>query len=74
MARGEFPTKGFRGLTLRLYDTEREEWSLYWVSSRTGQLTTPVVGRFVDGRASSTGMTPRGGRRAAGVRGRRRAR
>jgi hypothetical protein len=46
----EFPTKGYAGLTLRLYDPEREEWSLYWVSKRDGRLTTPVVGRFTDGR------------------------
>jgi hypothetical protein len=45
----EFPTKGIRGVTLRLFDREREEWALYWISSRTGMLTTPVVGRFVDG-------------------------
>jgi hypothetical protein len=43
-----FPTKGFRGLTLRLYDPERGEWSLYWANSRTGKLTPPVVGRFSD--------------------------
>ena len=41
-----FPTKGFRGLTLRLYDVERAEWSLYWASSRDGRLTPPVIGRF----------------------------
>jgi hypothetical protein len=46
----EFPTKGYAGLTLRLYDPEREEWSLYWVSKRDGRLTTPVVGRFTGGR------------------------
>ncbi|WP_248960682.1 hypothetical protein [Sphaerisporangium perillae] len=51
----EFPTKGFGGLTLRLYDPEREEWSLYWVNSRTGTLTTPVVGRFIDGRGEFYG-------------------
>ena len=51
----EFPTKGIRGVTLRLFDAEREEWSLYWVSSRTGMLTTPVVGRFVDGRGEFRG-------------------
>ncbi len=45
----EFPTKGYAGLTLRLYDPAREEWSLYWVSKREGLLTTPVVGRFADG-------------------------
>jgi hypothetical protein len=51
----EFPTKGYAGLTLRLYDPEREEWSLYWVSKRDGRLTTPVVGRFADGRGEFFG-------------------
>jgi hypothetical protein len=51
----EFPTRGFGGLTLRLYDPERDEWSLYWVNSRTGKLTSPVVGRFVDGRGEFYG-------------------
>ena len=51
----EFPTKGYAGLTLRLYDPEREEWSLYWVSKRDGRLTTPVVGRFTDGRGEFFG-------------------
>jgi hypothetical protein len=44
-----FPTKGFMGATLRLYDPERAEWSLYWSNSRTGRLEPPVVGVFVDG-------------------------
>ncbi|MFC4586425.1 hypothetical protein [Sphaerisporangium corydalis] len=42
----DFPTKGFSGLTLRLYDPEREEWSLYWSSSRSSAMEKPVVGRF----------------------------
>src|SRR6266511_141000 len=41
-----FPSKGFKGLTLRLFDPEREEWSLYWANSQTGVLFPPVVGRF----------------------------
>jgi hypothetical protein len=45
----EFPTKGFAGLTLRLYDPEREQWSLYWASKRTGTLFPPVTGRFAGG-------------------------
>ena len=51
----DFPTKGYTGLTLRLYDPEREEWSLYWVSKRDGRLTSPVVGRFTDGRGEFLG-------------------
>uniref|UniRef100_A0AAU2JR95 DUF1579 domain-containing protein n=1 Tax=Streptomyces sp. NBC_00049 TaxID=2903617 RepID=A0AAU2JR95_9ACTN len=45
----DFPTKGFAGLTLRLFDREREEWSIHWASRRTGTLFPPVVGRFTDG-------------------------
>jgi hypothetical protein len=42
-----FPTKGYSGLTLRLYDEARDEWSLYWASSRVGApMDPPVVGRF----------------------------
>ena len=44
-----FPTKGFAGLTLRLYDPATEQWSLYWASKRTGTLFPPVTGRFTDG-------------------------
>ncbi|MFD5034892.1 hypothetical protein ACFVWX_14630 [Streptomyces sp. NPDC058220] len=51
----DFPTKGFAGLTLRLYDPERAEWSLYWASKRTGTLFPPVVGRFTDGRGEFYG-------------------
>ena len=51
----EFPTKGYAGLTLRLFDPERAEWSLYWVSKQDGKLTTPVVGRFADGQGEFYG-------------------
>lgn len=43
-----FPTKGFGGLTLRLFDPETQQWSLYWASKRTGTLFPPVTGRFDD--------------------------
>jgi hypothetical protein len=51
----EFPTKGFAGLTIRLFDREREEWALYWASQRTGKLFPPVFGRFKDGRGEFFG-------------------
>ncbi|MBC6458900.1 hypothetical protein [Actinomadura sp. HBU206391] len=51
----EFPTKGFAGLTVRLYDPVREEWSLYWASRRTGTLRPPVVGRFTGDRGEFYG-------------------
>jgi hypothetical protein len=50
-----FPTEGFGGVTLRLYDRDRDEWSLYWASSRTGMALPPVVGWFgEDGRGVFT--------------------
>jgi hypothetical protein len=44
-----FPTKGFSGLTIRLFDPSDEQWSIYWVSSRSSTIAPPVVGRFSDG-------------------------
>jgi len=44
-----FPTKGFAGLTLRLHNPDTGQWSLYWVSKRTGVLFPAVVGEFKDG-------------------------
>lgn len=51
----DFPTKGFTGLTLRLHDPERDEWSLYWASKRTGKLFPPVTGRFTGERGEFYG-------------------
>jgi len=42
----DLPHLGAKGLTLRLFDVERKEWSLNWSSSRTGTLFPPVTGRF----------------------------
>ena len=41
-----FPTKGWAGLTLRTFDLEKRQWSIYWVSSASGKLDVPVVGGF----------------------------
>jgi hypothetical protein len=41
-------SEGISGLTLRLFDPSRDEWSLYWASSRGGPLGDPQVGR-IDG-------------------------
>ncbi|GIF25517.1 hypothetical protein BJ973_003794 [Actinoplanes tereljensis] len=51
----DFPTLGSRGFTLRLFDTERKEWSLYWANSTSGLLFPPVVGTFADGRGDFYG-------------------
>lgn len=51
-----FPTQGFGGVTLRLFDPATDRWSLYWASSRTGLSLPPVVGRFdADGRGVFSG-------------------
>jgi hypothetical protein len=50
-----FPTKGFSGMTLRVFDPEREQWGIYWVDSRLGTLQAPVFGRFTDGRGEFYG-------------------
>jgi hypothetical protein len=42
-----FPTKGFRGLTVRMYNPAAEHWSIYWANSRRGVLDLPpMIGRF----------------------------
>jgi hypothetical protein len=40
---------GFRGMTLRLFNRQSKQWSIYWSSSRSGVLEPPVVGVFRDG-------------------------
>lgn len=46
-----FPTLNRAGLTLRLFDRERRQWSIYWVNSATGRLDPiPVVGGFAGNR------------------------
>jgi hypothetical protein len=41
------PTKNSAGLTLRTFDVQKRQWSIYWVSSMTGKLDPiPVVGGF----------------------------
>ena len=57
----EFPTRGFSGLTVRLFDPERQEWSIYWANSRDGLLQPPVVGRFANGRGDFYGYDIEGG-------------
>jgi hypothetical protein len=38
------------GLSLRLYDSKAHTWSIYWANSRDGDVGTPMMGRFANGR------------------------
>jgi len=43
----DLPGFGFRGISLRLQNPVTQDWSIYWVNSRNGELALPpVVGRF----------------------------
>jgi hypothetical protein len=44
------PSGHIEGLTLRTYNPQTHQWSLYWASSRDGILAPPQVGQFRDGR------------------------
>ena len=50
----EFETDGaaghIEGLTLRLYNPQARQWSLYWGTSKSGTLGVPTIGEFTDGR------------------------
>jgi hypothetical protein len=50
----EFETNGggghIEGLTLRLYNPQSRQWSLYWANSKDGNLGVPTVGEFKNGR------------------------
>jgi hypothetical protein len=43
------PSGHIEGLTLRTYNPNTHQWSLYWATSRDGILAEPQVGRFRDG-------------------------
>ena len=57
-----FPTEGFSGITVRLFDPARRLWAIYWASSRTGLLFPPVFGRFEHGEGRFHGDDAHDGR------------
>jgi hypothetical protein len=57
-----FPTKGWAGVTFRTFDIEKRQWSIYWVSSRSGKMMPPVVGGFDGDRGEFYGEDEDGGR------------
>ena len=49
----QFETDGtgghIEGLTLRTYNPQTHEWSLYWANAKDGKVVVPQVGHFKDG-------------------------
>jgi hypothetical protein len=43
-------TMRIEGLSLRVYDPDTRQWSIYWANSREGRLGTAMIGRFHNGR------------------------
>jgi hypothetical protein len=43
-------TGHIEGLTLRLYNPQTHQWSLYWANSKVAKLDLPQVGEFKNGR------------------------
>ncbi|HEV3155570.1 MAG TPA: hypothetical protein VGZ02_17325 [Candidatus Baltobacteraceae bacterium] len=40
------PSGPLEGMTLRIYNAQTREWSLYWADSSDGMLQVPSIGRF----------------------------
>jgi hypothetical protein len=58
----EFPTRGFTGMTVRLFDVQTRRWAIYWTDSRRAVLFPPVFGGFQGDRGLFYGEDTEGGR------------
>src|ERR1700757_5288232 len=56
------PTGHIEGLTLRLYNPQSHQWSLYWANSKDGILGQPTIGEFKNGRGEFFDQEPFNGR------------
>ena len=56
------PTGHIEGLTWRLYNPQSHQWSLYWASSKDGNLGQPTVGEFKNGRGEFFDQEPFNGK------------
>ncbi|HEY6372691.1 MAG TPA: hypothetical protein VIX37_19085 [Candidatus Sulfotelmatobacter sp.] len=48
------------GMTLRLYDPQTHQWSLYWATSKSGAIGVPTIGEFKNGRGEFFDTEPSG--------------
>ncbi len=44
------PAGHIEGLTLRTYNPQSHQWSLYWANSKDGKVVAPQIGEFKNGR------------------------
>ena len=62
----EFETNGtsgkVEGLTLRTYNRQTHQWSLWWANSKDGAVTPPQIGEFKDGRGEFYGQDTNNGK------------
>lgn len=49
------PTVGGAGLTVRHFDLATRQWTIHWISSRTGAMDPPVIGGFAGDRGEFYG-------------------
>jgi len=49
------PTLGWSGMTVRHFDLANRQWTIRWISSRTGAMDPPVVGGFAGDRGEFYG-------------------
>jgi len=57
-----FPTRGFTGMTVRLFDARERRWAIHWTDSRRAVLFPPVSGGFDGDRGLFYGEDTEGGR------------
>jgi hypothetical protein len=41
---------GIQGMSLRLYEPESHQWRISWANAKDGELGTPMLGKFTQGR------------------------
>lgn len=51
-----------QGMTVRLFDPQSRQWSVYFADSVNGILTTPLIGRFLQGRGTFYAYEPIAGK------------
>jgi hypothetical protein len=56
------PTGHVEGLTLRLYNLQSHQWSLYWANGKDGILGQPTIGEFKNGHGEFFDQEPFNGR------------